>query len=216
MGDFSGREAIIFAAAPETDYGYITMLLMRVPNAIIVCADGGLRHARKLGLTPQLMITDCDSLNETAGQEVIRLTPEKDDTDMQACVRESIARGCRRLYLVCASGGRLDHMLANLSLLEEAEQLGAVCTLIDSQNEVFFHGGGQKCFQNNFGHRYFSIVPLDESLRGVTIQNAKYPLQDAVVARAGMITISNEALGDVVQITILEGKAYVVFASDWS
>lgn len=214
MGDFSGREAIIFAAAPETDYEYVKMLLARVPDAIIVCADGGLRHARALGLTPQLMITDCDSTADVAGQEVIRLTPEKDDTDMQACVRVSIARGCRRLYLVCASGGRLDHMLANLSLLEEAENKGATCTLLDSRNEVCFHGGGQRCFPNTFGHRYFSVIPLDESLRGVTIQNAKYPLHDAHITRAGMITISNETLGDSAQITIMEGKAYIVFASD--
>lgn len=214
MGDFSGREAIIFAAAPETDYGYVKTLLAGVPEAIIVCADGGLRHAQALGLTPQLMITDCDSATDVAGQEVIRLTPEKDDTDMQACVRESIARGCRRLYLVCASGGRLDHMLANLSLLEEAESKGVTCTLVDSRNEVYFHGGGQRCFPNTFHHRYFSIIPLDESLRGVTIQNAKYPLHDAHIKRAGMITISNETLGDSAQITILEGKAYVVFASD--
>ena len=50
MGDFQGRHALIFAAAPETEYGYIRAFLDKHPDALIACADGGLRHARALGL----------------------------------------------------------------------------------------------------------------------------------------------------------------------
>ena len=49
----------------------------------------------------------------------MRLRPEKDDTDTQGCLREVFRRGCTEATLVCATGGRIDHMLANLSLLEE-------------------------------------------------------------------------------------------------
>ena len=119
MGAYEGRHALIFAAAPETDYSYIRAFLGEHPDALIACADGGLRHARALGLHPDFMISDCDSMPETEGDEVIRLKPEKDDTDTQSCLREVFRRGCTEATLVCATGGRIDHMLANLSLLEE-------------------------------------------------------------------------------------------------
>lgn len=95
MGAYEGRHALIFAAAPETDYSYIRAFLGEHPDALIACADGGLRHARALGLHPDFMISDCDSMPETEGDEVIRLKPEKDDTDTQSCLREVFRRGCR-------------------------------------------------------------------------------------------------------------------------
>ena len=67
MGDFQGRHALIFAAAPETEYGYIRAFLDEHPDALSACADGGLRHARALGLHPDFMIADCDSSPEIEG-----------------------------------------------------------------------------------------------------------------------------------------------------
>ncbi len=216
MGDFQGRHALIFAAAPETEYGYIRAFLAEHPDALIACADGGLRHARALGLHPDFMISDCDSMPEVEGAEVIRLKPEKDDTDTQGCLREVFRRGCTEATLVCATGGRIDHMLANLSLLEEAYAMGGHLTVLDRQNRIVLHEGGCRKFKMPVAYRYFSIVPLDAVLHGVTIENAKYPLRDATITRAGMITISNEAAAnEVVTVEIRDGRALVVFSRDF-
>ncbi len=214
MGNTKGRHAVIFLSAPETQYGYIQTFLEAQPDASIVCADGGLRHAQAMGLLPNLLIGDFDSSDRGAAREVIRLKPEKDDTDAQACVRELLRRDYKEMTLVCATGGRLDHLLANLSLLEEAMAGGAKCALLDAQNYVVLHPGGRQQFKKNKAYRYFSIVPLDAQLYGVTIAGAKYPLQDATVTRAGMITISNEAVADQMTIAIAQGTALVVFAND--
>lgn len=215
MGDFQGRHALIFAAAPETEYGYIRAFLDEHPDALIACADGGLRHARALGLHPDFMIADCDSSPEIEGTEIIRLKPEKDDTDTQGCLREVIRRGCTAVTLVCATGGRIDHELANLSLLEEAHALGVQMEIIDRQNRIVLHAGGCMKFKMPTGYKYFSLVPLDAVLHGVTIENAKYPLHDATVTRAGMITISNEAAAnETVAVEIRDGRALVVFSRD--
>ena len=214
MGTFQGRHALIFAAAPETEYGYIRSFLKSHPDAVIACADGGLRHARALGLHADFMVSDCDSMDETEASEVLRLKPEKDDTDTQSCLREVFRRGCREATLVCATGGRLDHMLANLSLLEEACALGGQLTVLDRQNKVVLHKGGHQKFKMTEDYQYFSIVPLDPVLTGVTIRGAKYPLDDVTVTRAGMITISNEALDGGFTIDIAQGRALVVFSRD--
>ncbi len=214
MGNTKRRHAVIFLSAPETQYGYIQTFLSAHPDAIIVCADGGLRHAQAMGLLPDLLIGDFDSGSVGAARELIQLKPEKDDTDAQACMRELVRRGCKEMTLVCATGGRLDHLLANLSLLEEAMASGAHCALLDAQNYVVLHAGGCQRFQNNKAYRYFSLVPLDAQLCGVTIEGAKYPLRDATVTRAGMITISNETAADQMTIAIAQGRALVVFAND--
>lgn len=214
MGNFQGRHALIFAGAPETDYDYIRAFLRAHPQAAIVCADGGLRHARALGLSVDLMVSDCDSLAETEGAEVIRLTPEKNDTDSQACLREVFRRGSTEATLVCATGGRIDHMLANLSLLEEAHALGGRLTVLDRQNKIVLHEGGHQKFKMTEEHHYFSLIPLDEELTGVTIENAKYPLENARVTRAGVISISNEALGETFSVSIGTGRALLIFSRD--
>ncbi|MGO5028619.1 thiamine diphosphokinase [Candidatus Agathobaculum pullicola] len=216
MGDFQGRHALIFAAAPETEYEYIRAFLDEHREALIACADGGLRHARALGLHPDFMISDCDSMPEVEGAEVIRLKPEKDDTDTQGCLREVFRRGCTEATLVCATGGRIDHMLANLSLLEEAYAMGGHLTVLDRQNRIVLHEGGCRKFKMPAAYRYFSLVPLDAVLHGVTIENAKYPLRDATVTRAGMITISNEAeANEIVTVEIRDGRALVIFSRDF-
>ena len=216
MGDFQGRHALIFAAAPETEYGYIRAFLDKHPDALIACADGGLRHARALGLHQDFMISDCDSMPEIEGTEIIRLKPEKDDTDTQGCLREVFRRGCTEATLVCATGGRIDHMLANLSLLEEAYAMGGHLTVLDRQNRIVLHEGGCRKFKMLEEYHYFSLVPLDSALHGVTIENAKYPLQDATVTRAGMVTISNEAAAnEIVTVEIRDGRALVIFSRDF-
>ena len=214
MGTFQGRHALIFAAAPETEYGYIQAFLSAHPDAAIVCADGGLRHARALGLHPDLMVSDCDSMDEVEGTEILRLRPEKDDTDTQTCLRESFRRGCTEATLVCATGGRIDHMLANLSLLEEARGLGGRLTVLDRQNRIILHEGNRQKFKMTANYQYFSLIPLDAVLTGVTIENAKYPLQNATVTRAGMVTISNEAVEPEIIVTITSGRALIVFSRD--
>ena len=215
MGDFQGRHALIFAAAPETEYGYIRAFLDKHPDALVACADGGLRHVRALGLRPDFMIADCDSSPEIEGTEVVRLKPEKDDTDTQGCLREVVRRGCTAATLVCATGGRLDHELANLSLLEEAHALGAQMEILDRQNRIVLHAGGCMKFKMPPAYKYFSLVPLDAALHGVTIEHAKYPLRDATVTRAGMVTISNEAAAnETVAVEIRDGRALVVFSRD--
>ena len=192
MGTYQGRHALIFAAAPETDYGYIRAFLREHPSALVACADGGLRHARALGLHPDFMISDRDSMTEVEGDDVILLRPEKDDTDSQSCLREVFRRGCREATLVCATGGRIDHMLANE-----------------------LHQGGRQEFIMPETFTYFSVVPMDAVLEGVTIENAKYELTNGTVTRVGMISTSNEAKPNSrFAVTIERGTALIIFSRD--
>ena len=116
---------------------------------------------------------------------------------------------------MCATGGRIDHMLANLSLLEEAKTLGGHLTILDPYNRVELHQGGRQEFIMPETFTYFSVVPMDAVLEGVTIENAKYELTNGTVTRVGMISTSNEAKPNSrFAVTIARGTALIIFSRD--
>ena len=204
--------ALILASAPEREYDYVRELAQQAD--CIVCADGGVRHARACGLHPDLVIGDFDSGTLPADCEVIRLRPEKDDSDLMCCVREVIRRGADTIWIACASGGRIDHFLANLSLLEYLDRRGIRALFFDSRNRVRFHGGGTERLTADPAYRYVGIIPLDAELIGVTLRGLKYPLTDATVSRAQMITISNEPAAPEYMISVREGRSLVIESKD--
>ena len=203
--------AVIIASAPETDIDYVRELIDE--NTLVICADGGQRHARELGIVPDLVIGDFDSGSAPESGDVLRLKPEKDDSDLQCCMRTAIERGCDEVILTCASGGRMDHFLSNLFSLEELAERGVSGALYDSRNRVRFHTGTHT-YQTDPQYRYIGIIPLDERLYGVTLRGLKYPLEDAEVSRSRMITISNEPTAPKFTVSVKQGCALLVESSD--
>ena len=115
---------LILASAPETEYGYVRELAQQADY--IICADGGTRHAAACGIRPDLVVGDFDSgKRPDTDTETITLKPEKDDSDLMCCTREALRRGADVIAYACASGGRIDHFLSNLSLLEYLYEQGS-------------------------------------------------------------------------------------------
>ncbi len=108
------KQAVIFAGAPVQPE-----LQPPVPQAdLYLCADAGVRLAQALGIVPDRIMGDFDSLgNVPAGENVEAFSPEKDDTDILLAAKYALSAGCSRLIFYGALGGRLDHMVANLQML---------------------------------------------------------------------------------------------------
>lgn len=204
---------LILASAPETEYDYVRELAQQADY--IICADGGTRHAAACGIRPDLVVGDFDSgKRPDTDTETIILKPEKDDSDLMCCTREALRRGADVIAYACASGGRIDHFLSNLSLLEYLYEQGSCGRFCDSRNRVTFHGGGEMQYTADPSYPYVGIIPLDASLQGVTLRGLKYPLTDAVVSRSQVITISNEAVAPTYTISIGTGRALVIESKD--
>lgn len=216
METWQGSEALILSGAPEQDITYVKHFLAEHRGVKIVCADAGMRHLETLGVKPDLLVGDFDSgfvPNDTC--EIIRLIPEKDDTDTMHALQVVIERGCTNVWIACATGGRLDHLLSNLSLCEYAAQQGCVCQIVDAQNIVqFVHPGREVYVPGNTIYPYFSIIPLDGQLQGLSISGAKYPVQNAVVNRSQMYTISNEVTANHAIVRIDAGCALLICSKD--
>ncbi|MFR9193988.1 MAG: thiamine diphosphokinase [Ruminococcus sp.] len=121
------KQAVIFAGAsvqPEQQ--------PPVPAAdLYVCADAGVKLAQALGVVPDWIVGDFDSLGSVPeGENVEPFSPMKDDTDILLAAKYALSKGCRRLVFYGALGGRLDHTVANLQMLRFLADHGAqVCWL---------------------------------------------------------------------------------------
>lgn len=215
MADWKRRETLILSGAPDPDVSYVEDLLQRRPNLNIVCADAGTRHLHTLGIAPDLIVGDFDSsVRPDFPCEMIGLIPEKDDTDTMHALQVVIDRGCTSVWIACATGGRLDHLLSNLSLCEYAHERGCECRIVDRQNVLSFLGEGTMLLPNDPRYPYFSIIPLDFCLKDVTIRGAKYPTDHAAVTRTQIYTVSNEVIGPQAEITIGQGRAFLIRSAD--
>lgn len=177
-----------------------------LPGDLTVAADCGLATAKALGCRPQLVAGDFDSLSRDEvpqGAEILAHAPEKDDTDTMLAVKAALSRGCRLIELAGGLGGRQDHALANLGILQYIHERGASGMLSAEGERVYFLAEGARTFSFAPGY-VFSVFAWGGDAFGVCISGARYPLNKATLRPAECIGVSNVALGPV-EISVLRG-----------
>ncbi|MFQ9917074.1 MAG: thiamine diphosphokinase [Flavonifractor plautii] len=132
------------------------------------------------------------------------------DRPPQAAVDQALELDYRELLLCGCTGGRLDHTASNLVLLEWIADHGGRALLVDADNEVRLLDSGVLRLTNRPCYHYLSLVPLDRRVTGVTLRGLKYPLTDAVLTRGDTLSVSNEPLGDEVEICLSAGRALLI------
>ncbi len=181
-----------------------------------IALDGGLGYCDFLQVEPDLIIGDFDSvtkeeqkaleeIEKVAPERVIRLKPEKDDTDMLYALKYALEQGFREFRIYAATGGRLDHTLANIQCLLYLKNHGAVGYLMDGNGMIMVLKNESVSFQENL-EGYLSLFSLREQAEGVTIKGMKYPLQDYVMTNDFPIGISNEFIGEKAEISVRNGE----------
>ena len=107
------------------------------PGDYVIAADRGYDSLMAYGVTPDLVVGDFDSLGYTPQHpNVTQLPAEKDDTDMVFALRRGLELGYRRFVLLGGLGGRLEHTLGNLQLLDWLSTQGAVGFLAGEKTVV--------------------------------------------------------------------------------
>lgn len=175
-----------------------------------ICCDSGLRHRAGLGITPDLIVGDFDSHeNPHLGTETIVLPREKDDTDTVFAVREAVRRGFQDFLLTGVIGGRLDHTLGNVSLLLMLDAQGKRAVALDDYAEMEIVSRRPARIEDRYP--YFSLLNISGLARGITIQNAKFPLDNTEITCEYQYGISNEVLpGMTAEVTVEEGRLLLI------
>lgn len=185
------KKCVIVGGADILDYGKIKGYLS-AEDYYIFC-DCGLRHSEGLGVEPDLIVGDFDSHpNPCLDIETIVLPVEKDDTDTVFAVKEAAKRGFEDFLILGAVGQRLDHTLGNVSILKMLFDMGKNAVIVDDYTEMTVVGKEPQYVDDCFP--YFSLINIFGNATGISVKNAKYPLENAVITCDYQYGISNRAL----------------------
>ena len=207
------KRCVIIGGAGINEYDRVRAALL--PDDVFVFCDCGLKHMDALGVKPDLIVGDFDSHeNPHMDAETIVLPREKDDTDTVFATKEMMKRGFDDFLLIGVIGARLDHTLANVSILLMLDTAGKQAKAIDDFGEmeiVSATDGRQGRAIIDDSYPYFSLLNISGQAEGITIRNAKFPLEDGRIDCDYQYAVSNEVLpGQTAEITITKGRVLLI------
>ena len=176
----------------------------------ILAADGGLRHLKKLGMHPNGIIGDFDSLGYVPeGAEVF--PGEKDDTDAMLAARKGLELGFREfLFYGSLDGPRLDHTVANFQTLRFLADREATGYLVGNDYLVTVLKNGSLSFPAG-SEGILSVFCMGADAAGVTITGAKYELEKGMLSAGFPLGVSNHFVGKTVEISVEDGSLLILW-----
>ncbi len=180
-------------------------------GAFVIAADGGLDKLRSLGVTPDLILGDFDSLSyHPAGEHVLTFPSEKDDTDTMLAIKEALRRGYERIYISGGLGGRLDHTVANLQSLLFADKLKTEAFLIGDEETAMVLSDGEVSFSAD-RRGWLSLFSMGDQVEGVTVSGLKYQIEGASLSNFFPLGVSNQFMGTEATVKVEKGSLLLIW-----
>jgi thiamine pyrophosphokinase len=181
---------------------------------LVIAADGGYASLCTLGIRPDFVIGDFDSLDEIPDHpDLLRLPRIKDETDMGYAINHALTLGYTRFLLLGGMGGRLEHTIANLQLLAGLNQRGALGILYGSGQAAAVITNGRFTFPADLSG-YCSVFCQSGVAEGVSIEGMKYPLFEDELTGDFPLGVSNEFLGIPAVVSVEQGTLLLIWACD--
>ena len=195
----------------------------------VVCADSGLNTAYRLGMPVHYFMGDFDSVSpeileayregKVEGSEHcewVRYPKEKDYVDTQLVLEWILENGADEITFLGATGGRLDHFLANVNILMLALKQKVPAYIVDSRNRIRLTDSTLSIERQDMYGKYLSLLPLTSTVTGVTLRGLKYLIEDYTLEVGIARAISNEMdeTSKKAEITLRSGVLIVVESKD--
>lgn len=180
------------------------------PEDYVIAADGGLQHTQALGIEPQEILGDFDSLGYIP-QDARVFPVEKDDTDAMLAARRGLALGFREfLYYGSLDGKRLDHTVANYQTLQYLADHGARGYLVGQDFLATVVKEGTIFFPERT-EGLISVFCLGADARGVSLRGLYYPLEGGTLTAGFPLGVSNHFTGAPAEISVEAGSLLVMW-----
>ena len=204
------KRCFIYAAG--TFYG-----LRERPRAgeLQIAADAGLLLCERLGVKPDVVLGDFDSMDASeAPPDCIRVPVEKDDTDTMLAVKTGLERGETEFHIYGGMGGRrTDHTIANFQALLYLARRGAQGWLYGQGERYTAVCGGTVTFPAR-DRGILSVFCLGADARDVSIQGGQYPLHHAVLTAEFPLGVSNHFVGQPITVSVRDGSLLIGLVED--
>ena len=176
----------------------------------LMAADGGLTHLQKLGLTPDGILGDFDSLGYVPADAKV-FPVEKDDSDAMLAVRQGLQLGYRRFVLYGSlDGPRLDHTVANFQTLQFLADHGAEGYLAGNSYMVTVVKNGKLAFDAG-ARGIVSVFCMGADAEGVTIDGLQYGLEKGTLSTGFPLGVSNHFTGRPATVEVKNGSLLVLW-----
>lgn len=176
---------------------------------LVLAVDGGLTLLQRNGLVPDLVIGDLDSLRGTEVPPGIQLEKhprEKDATDLELALEHLVPLAPQEVVLVGALGGRLDHLVATLSLLERYPWH----MVLYHRDEVLYATSTPISLPHAAPGDRVSLLPLTQRVEGIHTQGLRYPLRGEELRRGSTRGVSNQVVSLPCGVRFSQGRLLVV------
>ncbi|HWQ47071.1 MAG TPA: thiamine diphosphokinase [Longilinea sp.] len=177
--------------------------------------DGGLKYLKVLGIVPHLVIGDLDSANpqdlewaQDHGAVFHRYSLKKDETDLEEAIFTAAAAGHCVIRIAGAGGGRIDHALGNLFLLQNPNWDGLDLRFEDGIMEIYLTRASATI--DGQPGDIVSLLPLGGNAEEVATSNLQYPLRSETLYAYGTRGISNVMVAQEATVTLAKGTLIVV------
>ena len=194
--------------------GEFSKTLPKKKYDLIIACDKGYQYAKKLHIKPNIIIGDFDSAAEPKSSAfVISVDSEKDDTDTGLAIKYAIRSGYKDIDIICALGNRLDHTLANISLLKYIIEHGGKGRIISDGTEMIARSAGLLKIEKK-KNSYLSIFSISDKSKIEYIKGTKYDIQNVTLHNGFPLGVSNEFKNKYAYIKIKNGIVLVCIVKD--
>ena len=186
------NKKIVIISGGELEEEFVLSILEKEENQYVIGVDKGMEFLYSHQILPNYIVGDFDS--------VIRL---------------AMTLGAGEILILGATGGRIDHLWANVQSLAIPFKAGINAVIMDCQNKIRLIGGGETHLKKGETYGpYFSVFPLGEEVFGFSIKGAKYPLTNHTLIPYDSLCVSNQFQEDEVTISFLNGIVILMETKD--
>ena len=210
------KEAILVGGAPGLSLEGVSV----ASDTLLIGVDRGTLHLLAKGQVPTVAIGDFDSVNgqeweqiQAACPQIVKLSTEKDETDMEAAIDLAVAKGAEKITIYGALGGRIDHTMANIRLLQKTAGTALETTIADPKNRLrLLVPGTHQLFSGTF--KYQSFFAVGKTVENLTLIGLKYPLSGYRLKQEDIRCTSNESLGEAFTVSFTTGYLLMIQSKD--
>lgn len=215
------NKRIVIVSGGEIDEAFALSVLKKETGCVIG-VDRGMEFLYRHQIMPSYIVGDFDSVDqkvaayyrEETDVPIREFNPVKDASDTEIAIRLAMTLGCKEMLVLGATGGRIDHLWANIQSLAIPFRAGVDARILDAKNCIRLIGGETVIKKDEAYGPYFSVFPLGSEVYHFNIKGAKYPLTDHTLTPYDSLCVSNEWEEEEVKISFMNGIVILMETRD--
>lgn len=204
------------------DEGFVEQILAQEEGACVIGVDRGMEYLYQKKIVPQYIVGDFDSIRpevisyyrDETHVPIREYNPIKDASDTEIAIRLAMTLGCTEILVLGATGGRIDHLWANIQTLAVACKAGVQAYILDPRNKIWVIDRPCTLKKAEAYGTYLSLFAISGEIYDFNLKGTKWPLSHHVLKPTDSLTVSNKYEDDEVEISFPDGMLVIMETRD--